>query len=123
MKSRVSEIQSSRRSCRDKYNQFYQHQSTTSLSSYKTGINKYKAYEAHDQKAIQQLERKLSGLSQNHNQTQSELNTLKEEIRRVKKESKLENSLLRSSMKSRSSLSAHSRSSLSPDLSGHGLHV
>ena len=44
MKSRVSDIQSSRRSCRDKYNQFYQHQSTTSFSNYKTGISKYKAY-------------------------------------------------------------------------------
>lgn len=83
--------------------------SETSMSKYEKRIKSYKKFQEYDADKIKKLEDLKLSLSQKYQRDKQDCDEISREIERLKKESKLENSLVRSRLKSSgSSLSAKS---------------
>jgi predicted nucleic acid-binding Zn-ribbon protein len=88
--------------------QFYQSRTGSSLKNYKSRIETFKEYEQHDHEDIKSLEKRLTDLKQKNSEKKEKTLQLNHQIDKLKQEAKLENSLIRSQLRSRSSQSAHS---------------
>lgn len=113
--SRVHQIYQAKKEGKNNFNQFYQSRTGSSLRNYQTRIDSYREYRQTDAQRIASLEHRLAELKLNTKQKQEQAAEINQEINRLKQEAKLENSLIRSQMRSKSSLSARSARSLNAE--------
>jgi predicted nucleic acid-binding Zn-ribbon protein len=108
MQNKVHEIYQSKKEVKVSCNQFYQSRTGSSLKNYQSRISTFQEYKATDHQNIHSLEQRLTDLKQNSSQKRDKAAELNQQINKLKQEAKLESSLIRSQMRSRSSLSAYS---------------